>query len=124
MNQENLLKSYWEDIVSMAVLLLNLYPTASRTNQSPQFLWTNTLLKLERLRTFGFREVIHNLKQQYKVKMEPPGQPGILIGYNNINTDYDIVQRSDSKVSVTHHATFNKNVFPILPSKIENSFSP
>ncbi|MBW0478455.1 hypothetical protein O181_018170 [Austropuccinia psidii MF-1] len=47
MSQENLPKDYWEDAVSTAALLLNLSPTTSRKNQSPHFLWTNTLLKLE-----------------------------------------------------------------------------
>ncbi|MBW0516534.1 hypothetical protein O181_056249 [Austropuccinia psidii MF-1] len=104
MSQANLPKNYWADAVSTAVLLLNLSPTASRKNQSPHFLWTNTLPKLERLRIFGFRAVIHNLKRQYEGKMEPPGQPGILI-------------------AVTHHVTFNENVFPVLPSGSGNRHS-
>ncbi|MBW0566761.1 hypothetical protein O181_106476 [Austropuccinia psidii MF-1] len=123
MSQANLPKNYWEDTVSTAVLLLNLSPTASRKNQSPHFLWTNTLPKLERLRTFGCREVIHNLKWQYKGEMEPPGQPGILIGYDNNNTAYCIVRLSNAKVLVTHHSTFNENVFPFLPPIIDNMFS-
>ncbi|MBW0544073.1 hypothetical protein O181_083788 [Austropuccinia psidii MF-1] len=53
--------------------------------------------------------------------MELPGQPGILIGYDNANTAYCIVRLSDSKVSVTHHETFNKNSFPSLPYTIENT---
>ncbi|MBW0579808.1 hypothetical protein O181_119523 [Austropuccinia psidii MF-1] len=52
MNQANPPKSYWADTGSTAVLLSNLSPTASRTNKSPKFVWTNTLPKLERLRTF------------------------------------------------------------------------
>ncbi|MBW0498324.1 hypothetical protein O181_038039 [Austropuccinia psidii MF-1] len=47
MIQASLPKNYWADAVSTAVLLLNLSPTASRKNQSPHFLWTNTLPKLE-----------------------------------------------------------------------------
>ncbi|MBW0558137.1 hypothetical protein O181_097852 [Austropuccinia psidii MF-1] len=63
MNQANIPKSYWADAVNTAVLLSNLSPTTSRANQSPNFLWTNTSPNLDRLRTFGCREVIHNLKR-------------------------------------------------------------
>ncbi|MBW0539862.1 hypothetical protein O181_079577, partial [Austropuccinia psidii MF-1] len=123
MSQANLPKNYWADAVSTAVSLSNLSPTASRKNQSPHFLRTNTPPKLKRLRIFGCREVIHNLKRQYKGKMEPPRQPGILIGYDNNNTAYCIVRLSSSKVAVTHHVTFNENMFPVLPSGIGNRHS-
>ncbi|MBW0504170.1 hypothetical protein O181_043885 [Austropuccinia psidii MF-1] len=99
MSQANLPKHYWAEAVSTAVLLSNLSPTASRKNQSPHFLWTNTLPKLKQLRIFACRAVIHNLKRQYKGKMEPHRQPGILIGYDNNNTAYCIVQLSNSKVA-------------------------
>ncbi|MBW0467463.1 hypothetical protein O181_007178 [Austropuccinia psidii MF-1] len=88
MNQANLPKNYLADAVKTAVLLSNLSPTTSRANQSPHFIWTNTLPNLDRLRTFGCRAVIHNLKHQYKSEMETPGQPGLLIGYDNNNTAY------------------------------------
>ncbi|MBW0491463.1 hypothetical protein O181_031178 [Austropuccinia psidii MF-1] len=54
--------------------------------------------------------------------MEPRGQQGIVIGYDNDNTAYRIVQLSDSKIAVIHHATLNKNVFVSLPSTIEKTF--
>ncbi|MBW0580015.1 hypothetical protein O181_119730 [Austropuccinia psidii MF-1] len=114
MNQDNLPKSYWEDAVNTAVLRFHLSPTTSRANQYPHFLWTETLPKLDRLRTNGCRAVIHNLKRQYEVKMEPPAQPRILIGYDNNDTAYRIVGLKDSKVSVKHHATFNEIFFPKL----------
>ncbi|MBW0569926.1 hypothetical protein O181_109641 [Austropuccinia psidii MF-1] len=47
MNQANLPKSYWAEVVNTAVLLSNLSPTPSRANQSLHFLWTNTSPKLE-----------------------------------------------------------------------------
>ncbi|MBW0504169.1 hypothetical protein O181_043884 [Austropuccinia psidii MF-1] len=123
MSQANLPKHHWAEAVSTAVLLSNLSPRASRKNQLPHFLCTNTLPKLKQLRIFGCRAVIHNLKRQYKGKMEPPGHPGILIGYDNNNTTYCSVQLSDSKGAVTHHLTFNENVFPVLPSGSGNTHS-
>ncbi|MBW0482659.1 hypothetical protein O181_022374 [Austropuccinia psidii MF-1] len=55
--------------------------------------------------------------------MEPPGQPLILIGYNNNSTAYHIVRLSDSQASVTHYEAFNKNVFPSLPTTIGKMLS-
>ncbi|MBW0535621.1 hypothetical protein O181_075336 [Austropuccinia psidii MF-1] len=72
---------------------------------------------------FGCRAVIHNLKCQYKSKMEPPGKPGILIGYDNNNTAYRIVCLKDAKVSVMHHATFNEQVFPKLSTMNEDTLT-
>ncbi|MBW0498326.1 hypothetical protein O181_038041 [Austropuccinia psidii MF-1] len=56
--------------------------------------------------------------------MEPPGQPGILIGYDNDNTAYRIVWLSDTKVLVTHHEAFNETLFPFLSARTENTLSP
>ncbi|MBW0485992.1 hypothetical protein O181_025707 [Austropuccinia psidii MF-1] len=123
MNQANLPKSYWADAVNTAVLFSSLSPKTPRANQSPNFLWTNTLPNMDRLRTFGCRAVIHNLKLKYKSKMEPPGKPGILIGYDNNNTAYGIVCLKDSKVSVMHHATFNEQVFPKLSTTNEDTLT-
>ncbi|MBW0494470.1 hypothetical protein O181_034185 [Austropuccinia psidii MF-1] len=123
MNQANLPKSYWADAVNTAVLLSNLSLTASTGNQSPHFLWTNTSPKLDKLGTFGCRAVIHNLKRQYESKMEPPGQAGILIGYDNDNSAYRIVCLKDLKVSVTHHTTFNEQVFPKLSTTSKNTLT-
>ncbi|MBW0484986.1 hypothetical protein O181_024701 [Austropuccinia psidii MF-1] len=55
--------------------------------------------------------------------MEPPGQPGILIGYDNNDTTYRIVHLKDSKVSVMHHATFNEQVFPKLSTTNEGTLT-
>ncbi|MBW0558138.1 hypothetical protein O181_097853 [Austropuccinia psidii MF-1] len=53
--------------------------------------------------------------------MKPPGKPGILFGYDQNNIAYRIVHLKDSKVSVTHHTTFNEQVFPKLSTKNEDT---
>ncbi|MBW0502237.1 hypothetical protein O181_041952 [Austropuccinia psidii MF-1] len=55
--------------------------------------------------------------------MELPGQPGILIGYDNNETSYCTFHLGDSKVAVTHYAAFKEKVFPSLPSTIEETLS-
>ncbi|MBW0545952.1 hypothetical protein O181_085667, partial [Austropuccinia psidii MF-1] len=117
LGKSNLPANFWADAVNTAVLLSNLSPTASRGNLSPHFLWTGTPAKLSRLRTFGCRAVVYNLSRQIRWKLDPPGQPGIFIGYKNNNTAYWILWLNDLKVSIAHHATFNEKVFLSISQK-------
>ncbi|MBW0523331.1 hypothetical protein O181_063046 [Austropuccinia psidii MF-1] len=107
--------SFWADAVNAAVFLSNLLPTASRDWESPNAIWSRTPPRLLRLRTFGCRAIIHKLSQHIKWKLDPHGQPGIFIGYENNNTAYRILQLQDLKVVVTRHAIFNERVFPSIP---------
>ncbi|MBW0498795.1 hypothetical protein O181_038510 [Austropuccinia psidii MF-1] len=114
LNHSNLPNQYWEEAVNTAVFLSNLSLTASRGNKSPYFLWTNSSVKLTKLRTFGCQAVIHSLKRQQEWKLAPPGQEGVLLGFENGNTAYQILRLSDLKVAVTRNATFNKKIFPAV----------
>ncbi|MBW0465265.1 hypothetical protein O181_004980 [Austropuccinia psidii MF-1] len=116
----NLPANFWADAVNTAVLLSNLSPMESRGNLPPHFLWTNTAAKLSRLRTSGCRAVVYSLSRQIRWKLDPPRQPGILIGYDNNSTAYRILLLNDLKVSITHHASFNEKVFPSISQKTIN----
>ncbi|MBW0491925.1 hypothetical protein O181_031640 [Austropuccinia psidii MF-1] len=111
------LNNEFKKLSNKSVLLSNLSPTASRKNHSPHFLWTNTPTRLTRLRKFSCRAVVYSLSRQVRWKLDPPGQPGIFIGYNNNNTEYQILRLNDLKVSITHYATLNKKVFPSISQK-------
>ncbi|MBW0520964.1 hypothetical protein O181_060679 [Austropuccinia psidii MF-1] len=83
MNHSSLPNQYWEEAVNTAVFLSNLSPTPSRENKSPNFFWTNTSAKLTKLQTFRCQAVIHSLKRQQDWKLAPPGQKGVLLGFEN-----------------------------------------
>ncbi|MBW0508535.1 hypothetical protein O181_048250 [Austropuccinia psidii MF-1] len=89
-------------------------PTPSRGNKTPYQLWSNNPPRLSRLRIFGCRAVIFNLKSRCSWKLAPPGQEGVLLGFENENTSYQILRLSDLKVIVTRNATFNEKVFPYV----------
>ncbi|MBW0468378.1 hypothetical protein O181_008093 [Austropuccinia psidii MF-1] len=114
MNHSNLPNQYWAEAISTAVFLYNLSPTPSRGNKSPYVLWTNTPAKLTRLQPFGCQAVIHNLKRQRDWKLAPPGQDGVLLGFEYDNTAYRILRLSDLTVVVTRNVTFNEKVFPAI----------
>ncbi|MBW0526097.1 hypothetical protein O181_065812 [Austropuccinia psidii MF-1] len=89
--------------------------------QSPNSSWTNSPARLSRLKTFGCRAIVYNLTRHMRWKLDPPGQPGIFIGYENNNTAYRILRLTDLKVSITRHATFNKEIFPFIPQYASNT---
>ncbi|MBW0492056.1 hypothetical protein O181_031771 [Austropuccinia psidii MF-1] len=112
MSMANLPNHYWAEAVNTAVFLLNLSPMPSRGDKSPYQLWNNCLPRLSRLRTFGCRAVIYNLKNQRDWKLAPPGKEGLLLGFENKNTAYRILQLVDLKVVIIRNAIFNENIFP------------
>ncbi|MBW0485365.1 hypothetical protein O181_025080 [Austropuccinia psidii MF-1] len=119
LGSSNLPATFLADSVNTAVLLSNLSLTASRGNLSPHFLWTNTPVKILRLRAFSCREVVYNLSRKIRGKLDPPGQPGIFIGYKN-NTAYWILWLNHLKVSITQHELFKGKVFPFISQKNTN----
>ncbi|MBW0565797.1 hypothetical protein O181_105512 [Austropuccinia psidii MF-1] len=54
----------------------------------------------------------------------PPGEAGILLGYENNNSAYRILKISNKKVYTSRHVTFFKNHFPELVQEPESDPSP
>ncbi|MBW0482385.1 hypothetical protein O181_022100 [Austropuccinia psidii MF-1] len=111
LNHSSFPNQYWAEAVNTAVFLSNLSPTALRGNKSPHFLWTNSSFKLTKLQTFGCQAIVHSLKRQWDWKFAPPGQEGVLLGFENGNAAYQILRLSDLKVAVTRNVTFNEKCF-------------
>ncbi|MBW0590237.1 hypothetical protein O181_129952 [Austropuccinia psidii MF-1] len=89
-------------------------PNPLRGNKTPYQLWRNNPPRLYRLRIFGCRAVIFNLKSRRSWKLAPPSQEGVLLGFENENNSYKILCLSDLKVIVTRNATFNEKIFPYV----------
>ncbi|MBW0525843.1 hypothetical protein O181_065558 [Austropuccinia psidii MF-1] len=115
LEKSNLPAQFWAYSVNTVVFLSNLMQTAMRDGWSPNSLWTNSPARLSKLKTFGCRAIVYNIGQHIRRELDPPGQPGIFIGYENNNTEYCILRLTNLKVSITQHATFNKNIFPSIP---------
>ncbi|MBW0487659.1 hypothetical protein O181_027374 [Austropuccinia psidii MF-1] len=121
LNHSNLPDQYWAEAVNTAAFLSNLSPMAWRVNKSPHSLWTNSSIKLTKLRTFGCQAVIHSLKRQRDWKLAPPGQEGVLLSFENGNTAYQILSLSDLKVAVTRNFTFKEKIFPTIMGRNKSS---
>ncbi|MBW0468571.1 hypothetical protein O181_008286 [Austropuccinia psidii MF-1] len=96
-------------------------PTPSRVNKLPYLLWTNQSPLVRRLRTFGCVAFISTTKNHCSWKLGAAGMEGILLGYENENMSYHILQISDSEIIITKHAIFNENKFPKLAGLVESS---
>ncbi|MBW0477922.1 hypothetical protein O181_017637 [Austropuccinia psidii MF-1] len=77
MGTANLPNQYWAKAINTAVFLSNMSPTPLRGNKTPYQLWSNNPPRLRRLRIFGCRAVIYNLKIRCSWKLSPPGQEGV-----------------------------------------------
>ncbi|MBW0567350.1 hypothetical protein O181_107065 [Austropuccinia psidii MF-1] len=115
LGSSNLPNHYWAEAMSTATLLSNLILTPSRVNKSPYSLWTNPS---PQVRCLAF---ISTPKNHRSWKLGPAGTEGILLGYENENTSYRILQVSDAKIIITKHATSNENKFPKLVGFFESS---
>ncbi|MBW0475274.1 hypothetical protein O181_014989 [Austropuccinia psidii MF-1] len=58
--------------------------------------------------------VIHSLKIQWDWKLAPPGQEGVLLGFENGNTAYQILILFNLTVGVTRNVTLNEKIFPAI----------
>ncbi|MBW0553043.1 hypothetical protein O181_092758 [Austropuccinia psidii MF-1] len=112
--RSNIPRSYWAKAVNTATFLSNLIPTASRNNKAPFVLWASKVPQLKRLRTFGCKTFIIVHRKDRDWKLAPTSEEGILLGFENHNSSYQILQLRDKKLVVTRHALFIEDHFPSL----------
>ncbi|MBW0535535.1 hypothetical protein O181_075250, partial [Austropuccinia psidii MF-1] len=112
--RSSLPQSYWAEAVNTATFLSNLIPTVSRNNKSTFVLWAKKLPRLKRLKTFGCKAFILVQQKERDWKLAPTSEEGILLGSQNDNSSYWILQLRDKKVVVTRHALFIEDNFPFL----------
>ncbi|MBW0463239.1 hypothetical protein O181_002954 [Austropuccinia psidii MF-1] len=112
LNGSNIPAFYWAEAVLTATMLCNLIPTPSRHNLRPYFLWKAFPPRIKRLCIFGCRATVSIPKSHCGWKLCPTGSEGILLGYENDNTSYQILRLSDKKIVISRHETFDENSFP------------
>ncbi|MBW0538052.1 hypothetical protein O181_077767 [Austropuccinia psidii MF-1] len=113
-------KQYWAEAINTAIFLSNHIPTLSRDNLSPFSLWSNKSSRIKRLETFGCKAVIIIPKHLRSWKFSPSGEDGILLGYQNENSAYQILRIRDRTIVITRHALFAENHFPSIDSNSDS----
>ncbi|MBW0492432.1 hypothetical protein O181_032147 [Austropuccinia psidii MF-1] len=114
LSSSNLSNWYWAEAINTSTFLCNIVPTPSRHNLCPYVLWRGLPTRIKLLQTFGCQAIIAVPKHHREWKLAPAAKEGILLGYENNNTSYQILCIRDKKVFVAKHITFHKDVFPSL----------
>lgn len=74
--------------------------------------WHGRSPSIRHLRVWGCQEFSWVRKELWNSNFSPVGQEGMLVGFEDKNFNYHIYNFKSRKVTVTHHASFNKNTFP------------
>ncbi|MBW0526856.1 hypothetical protein O181_066571 [Austropuccinia psidii MF-1] len=114
LNGSNLPRNYWAESVLTATILCNLILNPSGHNLSPYAMCKGVPPCIKKLQTFSCRAIVTLSRTHCEWKLAPTGVEGILLGYENDNTSYQILHLSDRKVIISSHVTFDENCFPSL----------
>ncbi|MBW0590153.1 hypothetical protein O181_129868 [Austropuccinia psidii MF-1] len=106
LNATKLPNSYWAEAVSTASLLSNYVPTPLRHNHLPHTLWTSLPPRIKKLRVFGFQAIVMTPKEHQDCKLGPTGVEGILLGYENNISVYQVLCLSNRKIFVSLEVYF------------------
>ncbi|MBW0535649.1 hypothetical protein O181_075364 [Austropuccinia psidii MF-1] len=120
LNSSGLPNHYWADSLNTAVFLSNLIPTPSRFNLSPYTLWTGNPPRIKKLCVFGCRAIVSIPRNHREWKLGPAGEIGVLLGYENDNSAYQILRLSDKKVLISKHVRFDESNFPFSKTQSQS----
>ncbi|MBW0470934.1 hypothetical protein O181_010649 [Austropuccinia psidii MF-1] len=113
-NSSGLPNYYWAEALNTAVFLSNLIPTPSRLNLSPYGLWTVNSPRTKKLCVFGCHAVVSLPRIHRDWKLGPVGQTGVLLGYENDNSSYWVLQLRNRKILISKHVKFEESDFPFV----------
>lgn len=104
---------FWVQACETAVFLTNRTITSSLSgNHTPFKAWHYRKPSVNHLKVFGCLSYAPILKELRGSKFNPVSSPGVLVGFDEDNFNYEIFDLSSEKIILTHHATFNENSFP------------
>ncbi|CAM9312811.1 unnamed protein product, partial [Sphacelaria rigidula] len=97
LNESNLPKFLWGEIVATAVFLINRLPHTSIGGDTPYFFNFLKQPKLSSLRTIGSRAFVH--RERHHSKLEEKAWEGGLVGYDSDRPSYRIYNCYSRKIS-------------------------
>lgn len=104
---------YWLRAVSRAVLLDNKTITmALDLEKTPHEIWYKSKPKYNHIYPFGCLSYRLIRKELRGGKLAPVSAPSILIGIDEHNHNYHLLDMHSNKVHVTHDATFQPLILP------------
>lgn len=108
--EKNLPKTFWAEVASTAVYLLNRLPTRAVKHKIPIEAWSDFKPSAEHLRVFG--SVCYYLKPAVsRQKLDDKVEIGIFIGYSNQAQGYRVLNVKTQKIVVSRDVTFDENAY-------------
>lgn len=98
----------WAEAVSCAVYVLNRTPN-SQVDLTPYELWTGQKPKFDHIKTFGsvaYKWIPCHLRK----KLDPRSEKLILVGYDEMTSNYRLFDQEKEKIVVSRDVVFNEKV--------------
>ena len=107
----NFQKTFWGEAVMTANFLQNRLPT-SLIEKTPYELWNNKKPKLNFLKTFGCKALVH-IPNEKRSKFDNRSKVYYFVGYSQNSKGYRLVDLESKKVVVSRDVNFFENIFPL-----------
>jgi hypothetical protein len=99
----------WGEAAMTTIYVQNISPHRILKDMTPEEAFSGNKPNVEHLRIFGCPVYFHIPKDKRK-KLEPSGNKGIFVGYNESSKAYRIYILEQHKVEVSRDVTFNENM--------------
>jgi hypothetical protein len=109
MCDHDLPSSLWAEATNTAVYIQNRSPHVIMGEKTPEEAFTGEKPEVGHLRIFGCPVSIHIPKEK-RTKMEPFGNKGIFVGYNETSKAYTIYVLDQRFIEVSRDVTFHEEV--------------
>lgn len=99
--------------VKNAVFLNNCTTTTTLPkNKTPYEIWYGRKPDISHIKAFGCLTYVLIRKPDRENKYGPTSDHGILVGHTEHNRNYKVFMLKDSKIDITHDASFREDVYP------------
>ncbi|XP_026377667.1 uncharacterized protein LOC113271960 [Papaver somniferum] len=105
---KDLPKNFWGYAVDTTVYLINICPTNSLNNMTPEEAWRGTTPSVRHLKVFGCVAYAHVPKELRK-KLDHKSEKCILVGYISVTKGYKLFNPETEKVITSRNVIFNED---------------
>ena len=101
-------KSFWGEVVNIAVYLVNRSPSVPLDFDIPQRIWTGKDVPYSHLKVFGCKTFMHAPKEQ-RSKLDDKATPCIFIGYGDEDFGYRLWDLEKKKIVRSKDILFHEH---------------